>query len=149
MENIHVNDVQNVKMNLKQNVDSRGPEPPYSPFEVHIAEGNIPSTNLLMFIGNGADVVSSVKQTLISPLDMAIHLMARHWRTKTLPVSKSRFMMLVKRVVDSVGFFTSGIGLEHTYAQQKRTAPIKRCFSQGERRFFSLSVSVVDMSSMS
>ena len=40
-----------------------GHKTPYSPFEVLIAEGNIPSTNLLMFIGDGTDVVSSLKLT--------------------------------------------------------------------------------------
>ena len=48
-----VNVVQNKKKDSEQIVDTRGQESPHLPFEVHIAEGNIPSTNLLMFIGMG------------------------------------------------------------------------------------------------
>ena len=115
---IHVNDV------TKQNVNSRGPEPPYSPFEVHIAEGNIPNTSLLIFIGDGSDVVSSLEQTLDGSLE--------HGRPPDGTTLAYKNFADVKislhdagetRVVDSVGFCASGIWLEkHFRATETHSA---------------------------
>ena len=74
----------------------------------------------LIFIVKGSNAVGSSNLRLPVPWNMAVHLTARHWRTKTLWVSTFHFMMMEKHVSwNPLASLPVELGWKNTSAQRK------------------------------